>query len=69
MDILVLKLPKMFKNGCPWNEYASAAAAKKGHLECLKYARENGCLWDLIKKDIDDFFADEDACSKPVSLG
>ena len=21
-------------------------AAKKGHLNCLKYAHENGCPWD-----------------------
>ena len=22
------------------------SAAKNGHLECLKYAREHGCPWD-----------------------
>jgi len=23
------------------------AAAERGHLDCLKYAHENGCPWDL----------------------
>ena len=27
---------------CPWDE-----AAKGGHLEVLKWARENGCPWDV----------------------
>ena len=29
-------------------------AALNGHLECLKYAHENGCPWDLINEDNDD---------------
>ena len=47
---------------CPWSrrwnidtysyEDACSNAAKSGHLECLKYAHENGCPWD------------EDTCSE-----
>ena len=28
------------------DEYTCSEAAKNGHLECLKYAHENGCPWD-----------------------
>ena len=27
-------------------EYSTIIAARNGHLECLKYAHENGCPWD-----------------------
>ena len=26
--------------------YTCASAAGNGHLDCLKYAHENGCPWD-----------------------
>ena len=32
--------------GCPWDEETCRKAAISGHLECLKYARENGCPWN-----------------------
>ena len=32
--------------GCPWDEETCREAAGNGHLECLKYARENGCPWN-----------------------
>jgi len=28
------------------NEYTTLFAAYNGHLDCLKYAHENGCPWD-----------------------
>jgi len=31
------------KNGCPWGENTCSNAAENGHIECLKYAHENGC--------------------------
>ena len=31
---------------CPWDADTCLIAAQKGHLECLKYAHENGCPWD-----------------------
>ena len=31
-------------NGCPWDEWTCEYAAKNGHLECMAYAHENGCL-------------------------
>ena len=34
------------KNGCPWDERTSLAAARGGHLETLKWAVENGRPWD-----------------------
>ena len=37
------------KNGCPWSEETCFEAALNGHLECLKYAHENGCPWDFNK--------------------
>ena len=30
----------------PWDEWTCASAARNGNLECLKYAREQGCDWD-----------------------
>ena len=32
-----------FGSGCPWNR---APAAERGHLEVLRWARQNGCEWD-----------------------
>ena len=29
----------------PWTKYVSYCAAAEGHLDCLKYAHENGCPW------------------------
>ena len=29
----------------PWGEWTCAYAAKGGHLEMLKWAREKGCPW------------------------
>ena len=52
----------LHENGCPWGYETSSSAAENGqfdwssrtcskaalggHLECLKYAHENGCPWD-----------------------
>ena len=33
-------------NGCPWDKYTCALAAKRGHLELLKWLRANGCPWN-----------------------
>ena len=30
----------------PWDERTCANAALRGHLDILKWARENGCPWD-----------------------
>ncbi len=32
--------------GCPWDEWACANAARGGHLEVLQWARSQGCPWD-----------------------
>ena len=36
----------MYENKCPWDAGACSDAARRGHLECLKYLHENGCPWD-----------------------
>ena len=33
-------------NGCPWNEWTCALAARGGHVEVLKWAREHDCPWN-----------------------
>jgi hypothetical protein len=33
----------LYENGCPMNDSTTFHAAKKGRLDCLKYAYENGC--------------------------
>jgi len=33
------------RRNCPWDEYTCSYAAKGGHLEVLKWARESGCPW------------------------
>ena len=46
-------------NDCPWDEDSACAllAAYGGHLEVLKWARENGCSWD------------EDTCARAARWG
>jgi hypothetical protein len=36
----------LHKKGRQWNKWVCADAAKHGRLDCLKYAKENGCPWD-----------------------
>jgi ankyrin repeat protein len=43
MDVLVSR--KLATRG---NEDTCAYAALYGRLECLKYARENGCPWNAL---------------------
>jgi len=31
--------------GCPWHLDTTSAAARSGHLECLRFAVEAGCPW------------------------
>ncbi len=38
------RLKRANENGCPWDEWACREATRDGHLECLKYLHENGCL-------------------------
>ena len=33
-------------NGCEWDKWTCAYAAKNGHLETLQWARANGCDWN-----------------------
>jgi hypothetical protein len=32
-------------NGCPWNCFLSARAAREGHIDVLEWLFENGCPW------------------------
>ena len=34
------------QNGCEWDSWTCWGAAKGGHLEVLRWARENGCPWN-----------------------
>ena len=34
------------ENGCPWDGWTCAHAARGGHLGVLMWARENGAPWD-----------------------
>jgi hypothetical protein len=36
------------RNTCSWDIFCTLQAAKNGHLDCLKYAHENGCPWDRM---------------------
>ena len=40
------KVISEYKESGVWNEGTCAGAALGGYLECLKYARENGCPWN-----------------------
>lgn len=33
---------------CEWDEWTCAFAALNGHLDVLKWARENGCPWSQM---------------------
>ena len=34
------------EDGAAWDALVTRSAARAGHLDCLKYAHENGCPWD-----------------------
>ena len=38
----------MRENDCPWDEDTCTDAAQGGHLEVLKWSRENGCPWNIV---------------------
>ena len=37
--------------GCPWNAGTCRFAVDKGHVEVLRWARENGCPWTAWTRD------------------
>ena len=37
--------------GCPWNAGTCRFAVDKGHVEVLRWARENGCPWTAGTRD------------------
>ena len=37
--------------GCPWNKHTCKHAIKQGHVEVLRWARENGAPWDAWIRD------------------
>jgi len=39
------------KQGSPWNELACAQGARGGHLDIVKWLREQGCHWDSSTAD------------------
>ena len=55
-DLEALKALRRAEN-FPWDERTCKNAAKGGHLEVLKWARENGCPWD------------EETCTNAASKG
>ena len=59
------KLKRLHRAGRPWDETTCYEAAINGHLECLRYAYENGCFLpsdeylsalDWVDDDIDEDF-------------
>ena len=34
-------------NGCDWNLWTCAYAARGGHLDIIQWAREHGCRWSV----------------------
>ena len=46
-----------------WSPCWSGCPAKNGHLECLEYARENGCPWDeeMFDSSMDEETSDSDS--------
>ena len=37
---------ELYEQVCEWNAHTFQGAAKGGHLECLKYAHEQGWDWN-----------------------
>ena len=37
--------------GCPWSKHTCKHAIKQGHVEVLRWARENGCEWTNYDRD------------------
>ena len=44
--------PPSQARGCAWDQETCAFAACGGHLEVLKWARENDCPWDEDTREI-----------------
>ncbi len=42
----VMVLQWAHSQGCPWDEWTCAYAAREGHLEVLQWAQSHGCPWD-----------------------
>ena len=42
----------MRANGCPWNWDTCYEAVDQGHVEVLRWARENGAPWDTWTRDL-----------------
>jgi hypothetical protein len=36
---------KVRENGCEWNAWTCALAARWGHFDILQWCRKNGCQW------------------------
>ncbi len=48
------KVQYLHKEGCTWDERTCYLAASRGHLECVRYAHENGYgenRWIMIAKN------------------
>ena len=41
----------MRAEGCPWDRNTCYIAVDKGHVEVLRWARENGCPWEAGTRD------------------
>ena len=37
--------------GCPWNKHTCRYAVDQGHVEVLRWARQNGCPWHAQTRD------------------
>ena len=42
----------MRAEGCPWDAHTCLRAAQNGHVEVLRWLRENGCPWDAEARDL-----------------
>jgi Na+-translocating ferredoxin:NAD+ oxidoreductase RNF subunit RnfB len=37
----------LLSEGCDWCQEACFCAARRGHLQTLRFLRDNGCTWDV----------------------
>ena len=42
----------MRAKGCPWGINTCHRAVGAGHMEVLRWARENGCPWTVNTRDL-----------------
>jgi hypothetical protein len=54
----------LHREGCLWSQEVCYSAAQRGHLQTLRFLRDNGCPWDVSGVS-----SKSDMCTAAVACG